>query len=128
MGSLSDNGGSWPPDGGVPDRLPDLPPEWGDIVIPDDLSSLASEVATIRAELHREQDRTAWQRFARGVQAYDIPAIVELAVDLEARHARLMASGIAQFVLDMARRATDLDDRTRAHLATLADLSDPPRD
>ncbi len=69
----------------------------------------------------------AWQRFARGVQAYDIPAIVELAVDLEARHALLMASGIAQFVLDMARRATDLDDHTRAHLATLADLSDPPR-
>jgi tetratricopeptide (TPR) repeat protein len=69
----------------------------------------------------------AWQRFAQGVQAYDIPAIVELAIDLEARHARLMASGIAQFVLDMARRATDLDDRTRAHLATLADLADPPR-
>jgi hypothetical protein len=67
MGSLSDNGGNWPPDGGVPDRLPDLPPEWGDIVVPDDLSSLATEVATIRAELHREQDRTPWQRFARRV-------------------------------------------------------------
>jgi hypothetical protein len=69
----------------------------------------------------------AWQRFARGVRAYEIPAIVELAIDLEARHARLMASGIAQFVLDMARRATDLDDATRAYLATLADLSDPHR-
>ncbi|MBD8606917.1 hypothetical protein IFT73_08630 [Aeromicrobium sp. CFBP 8757] len=69
----------------------------------------------------------AWQRFARGVQAYDIPAIVELAIELEAGHARLIASGIAQFVLDMARRATDLDDATRAHLATLADLSDPRR-
>jgi hypothetical protein len=67
MGSLSDNGGGWPPDGGMPDGLPDLPPEWGDIVVPDDLSSLSVEVAAVQAELHREQDRTAWQRFARRV-------------------------------------------------------------
>jgi hypothetical protein len=67
MGSLSDNGGGWPPDGGRPDGLPDLPPEWGDIVVPDDLSSLSAEVAAVRAELHREQDRTAWQRFARRI-------------------------------------------------------------
>jgi tetratricopeptide (TPR) repeat protein len=65
----------------------------------------------------------AWQRFARGVRAYDIGAIVELAVDLEAKEARLMAAGVAQSVLDMARRATDLDDETRAHLTGLADLS-----
>jgi hypothetical protein len=66
MGSLSDNGGGWPPDGGMPDGLPKLPPEWGDIVIPDDLSELSAEVAAVRAELHhdqdREQDRTGWQR------------------------------------------------------------------
>jgi tetratricopeptide (TPR) repeat protein len=64
-----------------------------------------------------------WQRFARGAKAYDIPSIVELAVELEARNARLMAAGVAQFVLDMARRATDLDAETRAHLAALADLA-----
>jgi hypothetical protein len=67
MGSLSDTGGNWPPDGGVPDGLPGLPPEWGDIVVPDDISSLSAEVAAVRAELHREQDRTAWQRFARRI-------------------------------------------------------------
>jgi hypothetical protein len=67
MGSRSDNGGSWPPDGGVPDGLPELPPEWGDIVVPDDLSSLADEVAAVRAELHLDQDQTGWQRFSRRI-------------------------------------------------------------
>jgi hypothetical protein len=64
MGSLSDNGGGWPPDGGVPEGLPDLPPEWGDIVIPDDLSSLAAEVAAVRAELHHDPERTRWQQIS----------------------------------------------------------------
>ena len=65
MGSLSDNGGGWPPDGGVPDGLPELPPEWRDIVIPDDLSALDDEVAAVRAELRGPSDRTRWQRFLR---------------------------------------------------------------
>jgi hypothetical protein len=63
VGSLSDNGGGWPPDGGTPDDLPDLPPEWGDVVVPDDLSALADEVAAVRAELGSRQGRTRWQRF-----------------------------------------------------------------
>lgn len=61
MGSLSDNGGSWPPEGGAPDGLPDLPPEWGDIVIPDDLSALSDEVAAVRAELDDRLHRTPAQ-------------------------------------------------------------------
>jgi hypothetical protein len=67
MGSRSDNGGTWPPDGGVPDGLPELPPEWGNFVIPDDLSSLADEVAAVRAELHLDQGKTRWQRFRRRI-------------------------------------------------------------
>ncbi len=63
MGRLSDNGGNWPPDGGSPDGLPGLPDEWGVIVIPDDLSELSDEVNAVRAELHRSQHRTGWQRF-----------------------------------------------------------------
>ena len=63
MGSLSDNGGNWPPDGGSPDGLPDLPDEWGVIVVPDDLSELSEEVSAVRAELQRSQHRTRWQRF-----------------------------------------------------------------
>jgi len=64
MGSRSDNGGDWPFDGGSPDELPDLPEEWGVIVIPDDLSELADEVEAIRAELRLDEPRTRWQRFA----------------------------------------------------------------
>ena len=64
MGRASDNGGGWPNDGGSPDDLPDLPEEWGVIVIPDDLSELSDEVEAVRAELHLTQPRTRWQRFA----------------------------------------------------------------
>jgi len=66
VSSRSDNGG-WPSDGGSPDDLPDLPDlpaEWGSIVIPDDLSELADEVDAIRAELRRSAPQTGWQRFA----------------------------------------------------------------
>jgi len=60
---MSDNGGGWPGDGGSPDGLPDLPAEWGVIVVPDDLSELSDEVTAIRAELGQSQRRTRWQRF-----------------------------------------------------------------
>lgn len=59
MGIRGDNGGGTSPDGGVPD----LPPEWGDIVIPDDISALADETAVVRAELQRRQPGTRRQRF-----------------------------------------------------------------
>jgi hypothetical protein len=64
MGSLSNNGDGWPSDGGSPDELPDLPEEWGVIVIPDDLSELSDEVQAIQAELRVAPPRTRWQRFA----------------------------------------------------------------
>jgi hypothetical protein len=64
VGSRSDNGGDWSPDGGSSDDLPDLPEEWGVIVIPDDLSELDDEVEAIRAELRLAGQRTRWQRFA----------------------------------------------------------------
>jgi hypothetical protein len=63
MAGPSDNGG-WSSDGGSPDDLPDLPEEWGVIVIPDDLSELDDEVEAIRAELRLVDDPTRWQRFA----------------------------------------------------------------
>jgi hypothetical protein len=49
--------------GGSPDDLPDLPEEWGVIVIPDDLSELDDEVRAIRQELAQDRDPTRWQRF-----------------------------------------------------------------
>ena len=64
-----------------------------------------------------------WQAYARAARSYDISAIVELAYRLDALGARLFAAGVAQSVLDMARRATDLDHATRGRLHRLADLA-----
>ncbi|MFC7549794.1 hypothetical protein [Plantactinospora sp. GCM10030261] len=51
-------------DGGPDGGLPDLPPGWGPIVIPDDPSELAEEAAAVRRELrHRVQaERGPWWR------------------------------------------------------------------
>ncbi|MFF4878477.1 hypothetical protein [Micromonospora sp. NPDC000668] len=38
---------------GPSDGLPDLPPEWGRVVVPDDASELAYEAAQLRRELRR---------------------------------------------------------------------------
>ncbi|MEU0549626.1 hypothetical protein [Micromonospora sp. NPDC005979] len=47
---------------GPSDGLPDLPPEWGRIVVPDDASALASEAAQVRRELRRATGRYAGRR------------------------------------------------------------------
>jgi hypothetical protein len=59
MAGGSNNGWS---DNGSPDDLPDLPEEWGVIVIPDDLAELSDEVETIRAELKLAEHPTRWRR------------------------------------------------------------------
>ena len=64
MAGASDNGG-WSSDGGSPDDLPDLPEEWGVIVIPDDLTELSDEVEAVRAELRLAEAPTRWQRLLR---------------------------------------------------------------
>lgn len=57
MGTHHGNDGNVPADGDrTPDPdLPELPPEWGEVVIPDDPSELASEAEQIRDQLAREQ-------------------------------------------------------------------------
>jgi hypothetical protein len=62
MAGPSDNGG-WSSDGGSPEDLPDLPEEWGVIVIPDDLSELSDEVEAVRAELRLAAKPSRWRRF-----------------------------------------------------------------
>ncbi len=60
MGDLRpDNGGPGPDEGSgtQPHGLPDLPPEWGSIVIPDDASELAVEADAVRRELRRAARR-----------------------------------------------------------------------
>lgn len=73
------NNGGWSPDGGSPDDLPDLPEEWGVIVIPDDLSELSDEVEAVRAELSfTRPPATRWQRLLRrsGAAALRAPLLI----------------------------------------------------
>jgi len=53
-----DNGGPAPGGNG----LPDLPPEWGVVIIPDDPSELAPEIDEVRRELRRTARRNRWRR------------------------------------------------------------------
>ncbi|MEU8260922.1 hypothetical protein AB0C02_09920 [Micromonospora sp. NPDC048999] len=46
---------------GPPDGLPDLPPEWGRVIVPDDASALAHEARQVRRELRRLRRRTVWR-------------------------------------------------------------------
>ncbi|MEU2614446.1 hypothetical protein ABZ570_23120 [Micromonospora sp. NPDC007271] len=55
--SMPDAEGQGPPDG-----LPDLPPEWGRVVIPDDPSALAHEARQVRRELRRLRRQAVWRR------------------------------------------------------------------
>ena len=60
MGTLrGDNGGERPPDGG---GVPDLPPEWGVIVIPDDAAELDDEAATLRRDWRRAARINRWRQ------------------------------------------------------------------
>ncbi|MCM0679180.1 hypothetical protein NCC78_31600, partial [Micromonospora phytophila] len=45
------------PDADGPE-LPDLPPEWGRVVVPDDAAALAAEAEQVRRELRRRAGRT----------------------------------------------------------------------
>jgi hypothetical protein len=59
MGTLGDGDG---PESGPPEPLPDLPPDWGPIVVPDDPAELAAEAAQVRRELRRRNRRAGWHR------------------------------------------------------------------
>lgn len=59
---MGNGNGNTPPGGGRPEGVPDLPPEWGTVVIPDDLSELAEESEMVRRDLRRQARREAWRR------------------------------------------------------------------
>ena len=62
-----------------------------------------------------------WQQFARAARDYDIGSLVALADDLAGRREALLAAEVAQYVLDIARRADDLDPPTRSRMVELSD-------
>lgn len=47
-------------------ELPELPPEWAQLVVPDDARSLAAEAEQVRAELRAERRQRRWERVTRG--------------------------------------------------------------
>ncbi|GAA1754359.1 hypothetical protein [Luedemannella helvata] len=80
MGVLRpDNGGAPPPDDGTPHGVPDLPPEWGTIVIPDNAAELDREAAQVRRELRRGKGGR-WARLVRtpsdGANGLGVPLII----------------------------------------------------
>jgi hypothetical protein len=62
MGDLRPDNGGLPPDDGKPHGLPDLPPEWGTIVIPDDPAELAHEADALRREMRGSARRAKFRR------------------------------------------------------------------
>jgi hypothetical protein len=78
MGTVG-NGDGWP-DSGQPDGLPDLPAEWGRVVIPDDPAELAAEAEIVRQDLRREHHLRARRGYppAFGHPADAEPASVRL--------------------------------------------------
>ncbi|MFY1634638.1 hypothetical protein ACN27F_15400 [Solwaraspora sp. WMMB335] len=56
------NGDGWSDGAGAPDDLPEIPPEWGPVVIPDDPSALAAEADLVRRELRRSRRQDRWHR------------------------------------------------------------------
>jgi hypothetical protein len=60
------NGDEQPPGGGGPfDGVSGLPPEWGPVIIPDDLSALSDESVAIRKQFRRDARRYRWRRRLR---------------------------------------------------------------
>ncbi|GIJ54022.1 hypothetical protein [Virgisporangium aurantiacum] len=60
------NGDEQPPGGGGPfDGVSGLPPEWGPVIIPDDVSALSDESDAIRKQFRRDARRYRWRRRLR---------------------------------------------------------------
>jgi hypothetical protein len=59
MGSFREGEGTPPSDNG---GVPDLPPEWGVVVIPDDPSELDRESVALRRQRRRSMRRAKWRR------------------------------------------------------------------
>lgn len=64
-----------------------------------------------------------WQAFARGAHKGDLRSLAELAELAHNSRACRLAAEVAQYVLDMARRDTDLEPETRTRLQQLTDPS-----
>lgn len=62
-----------------------------------------------------------WKRFAHAVRDNDMHRLVDLAEELDHQGRRLFAAEVAQFTLDVARRAADMTPEQRVRLGQIAD-------
>jgi hypothetical protein len=107
MGDLRpDNGGTPPEDGGGarPGGLPEFPPEWGTIIIPDDASELDDEAAALRRELRRHNRRTRL-RTAFGIHQAG-PDAPSLGVPVVIMAVAVITTLLSLFVVTWDRRPT----------------------
>lgn len=107
--SRPDNGGGWPPeDGGR--GLPDLPPEWGTIVVPDDASDLEAEAHAVRRQLRREARRKArggpWWRKRFSFSIFDGSTGEPMAAPLVIMGAAVLITLIILFIVTWGRGAS----------------------
>jgi len=92
-----------PPDDHGPDGLPDLPPEWGTIVIPDDAAELDVEAAEIRREMRRESRRVRIRRLLGLPQTRPGDDAPNLGVPLVIMVVAVMTTLISLFVVTWDR-------------------------
>lgn len=103
------NGDASPPDDGGShhEGLPDFPPEWGSIIIPDDAAELDQEAALLRAELRREIRRHRLRR------AFGLPETAArdgrpaLGVPITIMMVAVITTLISLFVVTWDRRPAD---------------------
>jgi hypothetical protein len=127
MGTLrGDNGGERPPEGG---GVPDLPPEWGLVVIPDDASELDDEATALRKEWRRAARVNRWRQrlgFAP-VQLGRGRSGTPLALPLLIMSIAIVATLTSLFALvwpnHQVRRTPNAEASAAANAATLADLT-----
>lgn len=106
--SRPDNGAGWPPDDGA-GGLPELPPEWGTIVIPDDASELDDEADDIRRELRREARRRRLRTLLGRHRADDQPT---LGIPLMIMGIAILTTMISLFVVTWGRIGTPFPTAT----------------
>jgi hypothetical protein len=107
MGDLRPDNGGQPPDegsGARPGDLPDFPPEWGSIVIPDDASELDQEAAALRKELRRQHRRDRL-RTAFGIHQSG-PDAPSLGVPVVIMAVAVITTLLSLFVVTWDRRPT----------------------
>lgn len=127
MGTLrGDNGGERPPEGG---GVPDLPPEWGLIVIPDDASELDDEATALRREWRRAARINRWRQ-RLGLEPVRIGrrrSGTSLALPLLIMSIAIVATLTSLFALvwpnHAERRTPNAEPSAATSAATLADLT-----